>query len=326
MQSKTKNTKTRPQIEAMAARVFGGMALADGEDAVRELKDGWFNAAYNIRLADGREVILKIAPSPDAEVMLYEQQIMVTEVASMRLVGQNPAIPVPEIYFYDRAHDLCDSDYFFMEKIAGDNLEHAKASLAPATQASVELQIGAIIREVNGFRGTYFGYGGNPELRADTWKAAFIAIVEATLEDGARKNAAYGYDYDAIRATYLKHVSALEDITTPCLVHWDAWDPNFFVKQGRVVGIIDFERALWAEPLMEAQFRALSFGDGVTNSMRGYGKTSFTVAEEQRCWLYTLHLALVMNTECYYRNYDTDTIYNLSLQLIAGAMEWLKAN
>src|SRR5262245_4089167 len=305
MQSKTKNTKTRTQIEAMAARAFGGMALADGEDAVRELKDGWFNAAYNIRLADGREVILKIAPPKDAEVMQYEKQIMATEVASMRLVGQNVAIPVPESYFYDQARDLCDSDYFFMEKIAGDSLEQVKASLPAETQATLEWQIGAIIREVNGFRGTYFGYDGNPELRADTWKAAFVTIMEVTLEDGARKNAVYGYEYDEIRATYLKHVSALEEITTPCLVHWDAWNPNFFVKDGRIVGIIDFERALWAEPLIEAQFRPLFGADGVTNSMRGYGKTSFTFEEEQRCWLYTLHLALVMNTECYYRNYDT---------------------
>jgi aminoglycoside phosphotransferase (APT) family kinase protein len=326
MESKTKNIKTRPQIAAMAARAFGGLALADGEDAVRELKDGWFNAAYTIRLADRREVILKIAPPQDAEVMQYEQQIMATEVASMRLVRQTPAIPVPEIYFFDDAHDLCDSDYFFMEKVIGDSLEHVKASLPAEIQASLERQIGAIIREVNGFRGTYFGYDGNPHLRATAWKAAFITIMKATLEDGARKNAVYGYGYGEIRATYLKHISALEEVITPCLVHWDAWDPNFFVQDDRIVGIIDFERALWAEPLMEAQFRALSFGDGVTNSMRGYGKTSFTAAEEQRCWLYTLHLGLVMNTECYYRNYDTDTIYNLSMQLISASMEWLKGN
>lgn len=326
MESKTKNTKTRPQIEAMAARAFGGKTLADGENALRELKEGWFNAAYNIQLTDGREVILKIAPPKDAEVMQYEQQIMMTEVAAMRLVGQNPAIPVPEIYFYDQAHDLCDSDYFFMEKIIGDSLEHVKASLPAETQASLERQIGVIIREVNRFTGAYFGYDGNPALRADTWKAAFIMIMEATLDDGARKNAVYGYGYDEIRATYQKHLSALEEITTPCLVHWDAWDLNFFVKDGQIVGIIDFERALWAEPLMEAQFRALSFGEGISNSMRGYGKTSFTTAEEQRCWLYTLHLGLVANTECYYRIYDSDTIYNLSMGLIAGSMEWLKAN
>jgi aminoglycoside phosphotransferase (APT) family kinase protein len=310
----------------MAARAFGGLALTDDDDAVRELKDGWFNAAYSIRLADGREVILKIAPPKAVEVMQYEQQIMATEVASMRLVRQNPAIPVPAIYFFDQAHDLCDSDYFFMEKVIGDNLEHVKTSLPTETQAALERQIGAIIREVNAFRGTYFGYDGNPNLRADTWKAAFTTIVEATLEDGGRKNAVYGYDYDEIRATYQKRLSALEEITTPCLVHWDAWNPNFFVKDGQIAGIIDFERALWAEPLMEAQFRTLFSGDGITNSMRGYGKTSFTAAEEQRCHLYTLHLGLVMNTECYYRNYDSDSIYNLSLQVIAGSMKWLKAN
>jgi hypothetical protein len=169
MESRTKNRKTRAQIEAMAARAFGGMALADGEEAVLELKEGWFNVAYNVRLADGREVILKIAPPQGAEVMLYEKNIMATEVAAMRLVRKNPAIPVSEIFFLDDAHDLCDSDYFFMEKIYGDNLEHVKASLRPETLEAIELRIGEIIREINGFPGTYFGYDGNPDQRANTW-------------------------------------------------------------------------------------------------------------------------------------------------------------
>ena len=85
----------------MVARAFGGTTLAAGDDAVCELKEGWFNAAYNVRLADGREVILKIAPPPDAEVMAYEQNIMATEVAACAWCGRTPAIPVPEIYFFD---------------------------------------------------------------------------------------------------------------------------------------------------------------------------------------------------------------------------------
>jgi aminoglycoside phosphotransferase (APT) family kinase protein len=326
MESRTKNRKTREEVERMAVRAFNGLGLAAGEDAVLELKEGWFNVAYSVRLADGREAILKIAPPQDAEVMLYEMDIMATEVASMRLVRKNPAIPVPEIYFSDDAHDLCDSDYFFMEKIHGDNLEHVKASLPPDTQEAIELRIGEIIREINGFPGTYFGYDGNPDLRGNTWQEAFIKIVESVLEDAARKNAVFDYRDDELRAALLKHAPALEEIRTPCLVHWDAWDPNLFVKDGRITGIIDFERALWAEPLMEAQFRLLSFGAGVTNTMRGYGKTSFTFAEEQRCHLYSLHLALVMNTECYYRDYDTDSVYNISRQLMGSSMEWLKAN
>jgi aminoglycoside phosphotransferase (APT) family kinase protein len=326
MESKTKNRKTRPQIEAMAARAFGGMPLADGDDAVLELKDGWFNASYSVRLADGREVVLKIAPPRDAEVMLYEKNIMATEVASMRLVERNPAIPVPEIYFYDDARDLCDSDYFFMEKMDGDVLEHVKADLAPEARRAIDLRIGEIVREINGFAGTYFGYDGNPDLRASTWKDAFIQIVESVLEDAARKNAVFDYSYDEIRSAIGKHALALQEVTTPCLVHWDAWDLNLFVRDDKITGIIDFERALWADPLMEAQFRSLSLGLGVTDAMRGYGKTTFAFAEEQRCQLYTLHLALVMNTECHYRNYDTDSVYNISRRLMGASMEWLKAN
>jgi len=325
MESKTKNRQTRAQIEGMVARSFNGLALADGEDAVLELKDGWFNASYKIGLADGRVVVLKIAPPKDVEVMRYEKNIMATEVATMRLVRQNPAIPVPAIYDFDDTHELCNADYFFMKYVTGECLEHARDSLSPETKASVERQIGAIIREVNSFPGAYFGYDGNPNLRAATWKDAFVRIIESVLEDAARKNVLFDCGYDELRAGVLKHAIALEEVTTPCLVHWDAWNPNFFVQDGQITGIIDFERALWAEPLMEAQFR--QFGDGgITDAMRGYGKTAFTFAEEQRMHLYALHLGLVMHTECFYRNYDTDDILNFSRQYIGATMAWLQAN
>lgn len=326
MESKTKNRKTREQVAAMAARSFGGMALAEGEDAISELKEGWFNAAYSVRLADGREVILKIAPPKDAEVMTYEHNIMTTEVETMRLVAQNPAIPVPEIYYFDTQQDLCDSDYFFMEKLTGDNLEHVRAGLPPETRAQVDQQIGRIVLAINGYRGTYFGYDGNSDLRADNWKDAFVNIVDSVLDDGVKKNADYfGFTVSDIRDAVRKHADALAEVVTPQLVHWDAWDPNFFVKDGSVTGILDFERTLWADPLMEAQFRALAFG-GVSESMRGYGKTTFTHAEDARCQLYTLHLALVMQTEGYYRNYDTDEVSNIAKMLLIPAMQWLKEN
>lgn len=325
MESKTKNKKTREQIARMVERAFNGLTLAAGDDAVSELKEGWFNVAYNIRLSDGREVILKIAPPGDAEVMAYEKNIMMTEVTSMRLVAQNPAIPVPEIYEYDHARDLCDADYFFMEKLAGENYEHVKKTLPQSVSAQIDFEIGEIIREINTFPGTYFGYDGNSLLRGDTWREVFIKIIDSVLEDGQRKNAEYGVAVSDIRDVVLKHAPSLDAITTPCLVHWDAWNPNFFVKDGKVSGILDFERALWAEPLMEAQFRALAW-EGVTDSLKGYGKTTFTHEEEQRCHLYTLHLALVMKTECYYRNYDTDEVSNMAMLMLLSAMKWLQEN
>jgi aminoglycoside phosphotransferase (APT) family kinase protein len=325
MESKTKNRKTREQVARLVEKAFGGTTLAAGEDAVSELQEGWFNAAYTVRLSNGREVILKIAPPKDAEVLAYEKNIMATEVASLHLVRGNPAIPVPEVYAFDTARDVCDSEYFFMEKLTGDNYGHVKESFSRAMQAQIDQQIGAIVRQINGFSGTYFGYAGNSDLRGATWKEAFMKFMDSVLEDGANKHADFGSSIDIIRIAVLKHAASLEAVTIPQLVHWDAWDLNFFVKDGKVSGILDFERALWADPLMEAQFRALAFG-GVSESMRGYGKTTFTHEEEERCHLYTLHLALVMKTECYYRKYDSDSVSNLSKQLLVPALNWLKEN
>ena len=325
MESKTKNRKTPEQVAKMVERAFPGLTLDSGADALVELKDGWFNAAYNVRLSDSREVILKIAPPKGAEVMTYEKSIMTTEVESMRMVAKDPLIPVPEIYFYDTAHDLNDSDYFFMEKLSGNNYDHVKKDLPQAEVTQIDMEIGGIIREINQFKGTYFGYEGNSDLRADNWRDAFIKIVDSILEDGRKKNAEYKYSIEEIRSAVLKHSQALESVTTPTLVHWDAWDPNFFVKDGKVTGILDFERALWADPLMEAQFRAIAFG-GVSDSMRGYGKTTFTHEEDERNHLYTLHLALVMKTEDYFRNYDTDEVANLAMMMLVPAMIWLKEN
>jgi hypothetical protein len=76
----------------MVEKSFGGLSLAADQDAVTELTEGWFSAVHTIRLSDGREVILKIAPPEDVEVLTYEKHIMPTEAASMRLVRENPAI------------------------------------------------------------------------------------------------------------------------------------------------------------------------------------------------------------------------------------------
>jgi aminoglycoside phosphotransferase (APT) family kinase protein len=323
MESRTKNTKRRDQLEAMVRKCFAGTGLHEAHDAVLELKDGWFNAAYALRLADGRDVVLKIAPAADVEVMRYERNIMATEVATMRLVSHTPGIPVPRVLFSDSSREVCDSDCFFTEKLEGRNLAHVYDDMPAGKRAVVDREAGAIIRKINGITGSYFGLRGNPDLRSSRWRSAFAKILESVLDDATRKSVVFDYTGQMLRAAVARHIGTLDEVATPTLVHWDAWKPNFFVNDGHVVGIIDFERLLWADPLIEAQFRPLCW-EGVTESMSGYGKTEFTDNEVRRCWLYLLHLALVMHGECYYRNYGTDEIFKKSRELSASAMTWLQ--
>ena len=324
VQSQTKNRKSRAEIDALARHAFG-VGLAPGDAGLRELTDGWFNAVHELGLTDGRRVVLKIAPPPGAPVMTYERDLMATEVATMRLVKSDPAIPVPAVLFHDDSRELCDAPYFFMDKVAGANLDHVRKSLSPEEASAVDRHLGEVVRAINGFRGEWFGLPGHPGLRAPTWSEAFGKIVDSVLEDAARRDVAWVRPVDEIRALLAHHAPALDAVREPCLVHWDGWDKNFFVADGRVTGLIDFERALWAEPLMEAQFRALSW-DGVSDALRGYGRTDFSDAELVRNRLYTLHLALVMHTECFYRLYPDDEVLNGSRKMIVENLDWLEAH
>ena len=322
MESRTKNKQTNETIAQMAERAFG-VSLASSGDAVTEMTDGWFNAVYNVGLSDGRETVLKIAPPANARLMTYETNLIATEVGAMRLVRTNRAVPVPEIYAFDDTRTLCDAPYFFMEKLAGENLEHAKASLTQEAQARIRFEIGEIMRKINAFSGDYFGYPGNPELRAGDWRSAFLKIMDSVLADGQARGVDYGIALPDLRGVIENHAPVLDEVRAPRLVHWDGWDMNFFVRDERITGLVDFERALWADPLMEAQFRP--FGGTFANDVfRGYGKSSFTPSEERRCALYTLHLGLVMITECAYRNYDTDAVEKHGRAILASALRALK--
>jgi hypothetical protein len=41
-----------------------------------ELTDGWFDAAYRVRLDDGRPAVVKVAPPADVPVLRYELGIV----------------------------------------------------------------------------------------------------------------------------------------------------------------------------------------------------------------------------------------------------------
>ena len=75
------------------------------------------------------------------------------------------------------------------------------------------------------------------------------------------------------------------------------------VRDGRIVGILDHERAFYGDPLIEYGFNGVllpDFGDPAA-FQRGYGKTELTEQERRRRQLYGIHLSLIMIVETVYR-------------------------
>jgi aminoglycoside phosphotransferase (APT) family kinase protein len=303
MDSLTKNRQSLPALRAMTSRAYGVDQVPPGDDWAAELGHGRFNVAYRIRLRDGRHVVLKIAPPPDVEVLTYERGAMATELAALALIRSHTSVPVPAVDFADTSRDLCGADYFFMTYLDADNFGIVRETLPASTRNACDEALGAVTRELNAIRGAAFGPLTAP--RDPSWRTVFTGLVEDVLRDGRRREADLGRDYDTVRAALAEHADCLDAVTEPRFVEWDLWDNNVMIRDGRIVGIIDHERAFYGDPLIEAGFVATelpAFGNPAA-FRRGYGVPTPTPDERRRLRLYALHRTLVMVVETAYRGH-----------------------
>lgn len=273
--------------------------------SIDELKDGYFNAAYAIRLTDGYRFVLKIAPMPVVKNLRYERDIMLAEVEAMRLVKRQTNIPIPEIYFFDSEANILPSPYFAMEFIDGIPLHKLRAELSSEENSNIDQTIGKYLRQMNGLHGNQFGCFAHPEKNGISWADTFENLLSDVLQDGQDANISLPLSKVEYLSLYQRHKSCMEEILEPALVHWDLWDGNIFIdpRSHKINGIIDFERCLWADPLMEANF----CGPWLKSDfLKGYGwPQSFTPTQEKRRNLYNIYLFLIMVIECTYRKYPT---------------------
>ncbi|MGC5394549.1 phosphotransferase family protein [Streptomyces sp. DT20] len=324
MESITKNRQSPEVLRAMIERAYGAGQVPAGDGWASELGHGWFNVAYRIRLRDGAEVVLKIAPPPAVEVMAYEHGAMSIELATLDLLRTRTAVPVPAVHFADRSRELCDADYFFMPYIDADNLGIIAETLPAAERDALMEQLGAANREINSVRGEHFGPLAGPGHA--TWRQAFTTMTENVLVDGERRGVDIGWEYDTVRAAVAAHADSLDEVTEARLVEWDLWASNVMVRDGRIVCVIDHERAFYGDPLMEAGFTgtqmSAAFGDPAP-FMRGYGHGELTETERTRRRLYCLYLVLIMVIETVYRGHTDTKQYDWARPRLDEAMALL---
>jgi aminoglycoside phosphotransferase (APT) family kinase protein len=319
------STSKRPVDVATAGRIvaaaFGPQVAIRAYD---DLRDGYFNAAYQIELADGRRLVLKVSPPPGVRVLRYEAGILRTEVETLRLVRAQTTVPVPEVYYYDDSHGIIDSDYFLMSFVRGESYHRLRDAYSPQRRAMIEQATGDCLRQINAITGPFFGYPTMAALNFRTWRQAFLSMFADLLQDGIDKNVPLPLGYHELRRRVETVSSALHDVVTPQLVHWDLWDGNIFVepKTGEIAAIIDFERALWGDPLMEFQYRTFEVTPAFES---GYGEALLdSPTARVRRTLYNIYLYLIMVIEGSYRNYETDDQERWARQQLAADLERLR--
>lgn len=286
----------------------------------QELGDGFFNAAFRLLLTDGRDVIIKASPPPGTALLTYEQDIMRAEIEFFRAAAVTD-LPLPTLVHAGVDRTVIDGDYVVLSAVDGVTWNSVLDDLDQTQTAALRRELGGHLARLHrvGNPDGLFGYPAVPALSAPAWPDAFAAMLGALVDDAERFDIALPVPGEELRDAVRRHAAALTEVTAAVLVHFDLWPGNILITPPgtgatpRINGLIDGERMIWGDPLMEF-VGADVFGraDRDPDVRAGYLAAGGVIAEddpgERRLALYHLYMQLLLLIEMAPRGY-TDQGY-----------------
>lgn len=324
MKSKTKNILSEDQISRLVKVNFGEKTVMGD---IEELKGGAFNSAYSIeRVNEKDKIVLKVSVAPDTTVLSYEKDIMKREVEVYRLIKKHTNIPIPEILCHDFSKKHIDSDYFFMTYVEGVTMNSIQKKISSENLDRIKEVLGGYFAQLHQIKGLYFGYmTDDVSCQFDSWKEAYLHMVQMILDDG--KLHGVRLPYDRINKVLSEKSKYLDIIQEPCLVDFDLWSGNIFLKKRvneySVEAIVDLERAFWGDPYADFQ-AAVMLLDDIRNEpvlWRSYNnllKDNKDISKDDvvRMTMYKMYLYIIMTVE----TYRYGTIYGMIQKLYSKSI------
>ncbi|MFE0254140.1 phosphotransferase family protein [Streptomyces sp. NPDC059010] len=290
-----------------ARRALEAAGLPPGDLAhLRPLSGGTYNTVEELLLTDGRRYVLKVPPAANVPGLTHESGLLLSEAEFYRAAAKADVI-APRV--------LAMGGSLLMTACPGDPWN---GSLTDTERTSLRTELGRQVARLHAITGPGFGYpSGALGPLAPDWRTAFTGMLDAVLDDARRYRARLPLPADTVAHTLRAAHHALDEVTVPCLVHFDLWEGNILVDrasgQARIGGLIDGERMFWGDPLADFVSLAL-LGDIKRDEafLAGYreagGRADFDVPARLRLALYRCYLYLIMLTETVPRAADADQV------------------
>jgi aminoglycoside phosphotransferase (APT) family kinase protein len=235
---------------------------------------------------------------------------METEVFALNKMHRIEGFPVPKVLYYDKSRNIIDNQFFFMEFVEGTSLDKISEELSEKEYNSISSELGNITNKINSIESDYFGYISQENKRFSSWAEAFLNMIKELLNDASEIGIFLPIKDDKLYNLISSQKYLLNKVKTSVLVHKDLWAGNIFVdpKSAEITGIVDWERALFGDGLLDI---VCGFLLDNKNFIQSYlGRDSLTEDEEIRCILYKIYLYLIMIIESDYRKYQEQKITN----------------
>lgn len=288
----------------------GAHLSADRLAHLRPLTGGTYNTVEELLLTDGSRYVLKVAPDPSVPGMRHEKRLLVAEAEFYRAAAE-AGVPAPRTLALGEEPGVA---HLLMTACPGEPWD---GSVTDAERAPLRTELGRQTARLHRITGPGFGYpSGALGPLAPDWRTAFGVMTEAVLDDVRDHRARLPRPVEAVARTLRAGFPALDEVTTPRLVHFDLWDGNILLdrpagEEPRIGGLIDGERMFWGDPL--ADFVSLALLADIeqdTAFLTGYreagGRADFDAPARLRLALYRAYLYLIMLTEGVPRAFGAD--------------------
>lgn len=296
-------SRTKPELDISEIQAMFNAASLGVVSQASKLGDGEYNGVYEV-VTDMGKYVLKVAPSDKTGILTYEQDMMRSEVFWYAQIRANTKIKVPYVYYKDFSHTQFKSDFFIMEKMNGEQLNNAK--LSAEEKIWCEEEIARITAQMHKVTNNEYGYIQNKLY--DNWYSALKAMTQNLIDDAKKVNKKSKRG-ERLLFYIQKYKNILEKV--PCsMVNFDLWYGNILFMRGETkpqLVIIDPERTMWGDAIFD--FVNLDTGNMLskkTRTLKAYNevaksKINCTAEEEIRFALGLAYIALIMETEKYYR-------------------------
>lgn len=224
-------------------------STCNSNDTIKGMEhmSGHVHRIMHVHLSDGTHMVLKLSPSSNTEVLRHERRSLASEAFTLSLLAKSK-LPVPRVFKYDSRCKQIDSPFLLTTHLPGITYAKVRPYQTHAERSGVERQIRSLSSIVGQHTWPKFGpvalEGG-----FDTWREAFLSLLESVLMDGEDK--LVSLPYLQIRDEALRFSGSLDVVKQARLVVMGLGQPeNVLIDRttNEVTGLIDFGRAIWADP------------------------------------------------------------------------------
>lgn len=203
----------------------------------------------------------KILQLPDSKILKVGRDVGVGEAEAICLVSRRTGVPVPQVH---NAYMVGDVGYILMDKVPGTPLTDYWDKMSDEEQGSIVEQLRKYVNEMRNIEGEFIGsVDGGPcdeVLFKHTWGPASPTYGPFWSRQDFNKGVAAALRKSRPEKVFTEADSVLEAeiLASGCgsdekmvLTHGDLSRGNIMVREGMVIGIVDWGAAGYSIPEME---------------------------------------------------------------------------